>query len=135
MPLVFLLMSMHTRKAYVAVMSDFPKTCFHFCSGLFSAFCRKSCSSCWYSAQKSVRHSVTSAVNYTCLASSLSKTSLSEHHHHHHHHKTGLTWCKHSSASGPRYKVSVTHVASVRKSWKTDTSSTQYGMMSRLALM
>ena len=31
---------------------------------------------------------------------------------------TGLTWCKHSSASGLRYKVSVTHVASVRKSWK-----------------
>jgi len=51
-----------------------------------------------------------------------------------HHHKTWLTWCKHSSASGPRHKVSVTHNASVRKSWKTDTSSTQYGMMSRLAL-
>jgi len=41
---------------------------------------------------------------------------------------------KHSSASGPRYKVSVTDVVSVRKSRKTDTSSAQYGMMSRLAL-
>ena len=38
------------------------------------------------------------------------------HHHHHHprpHHTTGLTWCRHSSASGPRYKVSVTHVVSL----------------------
>ena len=58
-------------------------------------------------------------------------SQLCKYHHHHHHHKTGLTWCKHSSDSGPCYKVSVTHVASVRKSWKTDTSSTQYGMMSR----
>jgi len=59
---------------------------------------------------------------------------IHHHHHHHPHHMTGLTWCRHSSASGPRYKVSVTHFASVRKSWKTDTSSTLYGMMSRLAL-
>ena len=59
------------------------------------------------------------------------------HHHHHphpHHRTTGLTWCRHSSASGRRYKVNVTHVVSVRKSGKTDTSSTQYGMMRRLAL-
>ena len=34
-------------------------------------------------------------------------------------------------ASGPRYKVNVTHVVSVRRSRKTDTSSTQYGMMRR----
>jgi len=38
-----------------------------------------------------------------------------DHHHHHHphphHHTTGLTWCRHSSASGPRYKVvNITHV-------------------------
>jgi len=26
---------------------------------------------------------------------------------------TGLTWCRHSSSSGPRYKVNVTHVVSV----------------------
>jgi len=56
------------------------------------------------------------------------------HHHHHHHRTTGLTWCRHSSASGPRYRVSVTHVVSDRRSGKTDTSSTQHGMMSRLAL-
>jgi len=56
------------------------------------------------------------------------------HHHHHHHHTTGLTWCRHSSASGPRYKVSVTDVVSVRRSGKTDTSSTQDGMMRRLTL-
>jgi len=55
-------------------------------------------------------------------------------HHHDHHHTTGLTWCRHSSTSGPRYKVSVTHVVSVRKSGKTDTSSMQYRMMRRLAL-
>ena len=55
-------------------------------------------------------------------------------HHHHHHHKTGLTWCRHSSVSGPRYRVSVTHVVSVRRSGKTDTSSTQYEMMRRLLL-
>jgi len=55
---------------------------------------------------------------------------LLEYHQHHHHHTIRLTWCKHSSASGARYKVSVTHV--VRRSGKTDTSSTQYGMMRRL---
>jgi len=60
--------------------------------------------------------------------------SNDHHHHHHHHHTIRLTWCKHSSASGPRYKVSVTRVVSVRKSGKTDTSSTLYGMMRRLAL-
>ena len=51
------------------------------------------------------------------------------HHHHHHHHTIGLTQ---SSASGQRYKVSVTDVFSVRKSWKTDTSSTISGMMRTL---
>jgi len=38
------------------------------------------------------------------------------HHHHHHHHPhrtTGLTWCRHSSASEPRYKVNVTDVVTV----------------------
>ena len=29
--------------------------------------------------------------------------------------------------SGPRYKVNVTNAVIVRKSWKTDTSSTMYG--------
>ena len=53
---------------------------------------------------------------------------------HHHHRTTGLTWCRHSSASGPRYKVNVTHAVIVRRSRKTNTSSTQYRMMSRLAL-
>ena len=61
--------------------------------------------------------------------------ATARHHHHHHHRTTGLTWCRHSSASGPRYKVSVTHFVSVRRSGKTDTSSTQYGMMRRLTLM
>ena len=37
----------------------------------------------------------------------------------HHHQTTRLTWCKHSSNSGPRYGVSVTHVVSVRRSEKT----------------
>ena len=36
------------------------------------------------------------------------------HHHHHHHHRphctTRLTWCKYSSASAARNKVSVMHV-------------------------
>jgi len=38
--------------------------------------------------------------------------------------------------SGPRYKVNVTNAVSVRKSWKTDTSSTMYGNVGlyRLAL-
>jgi len=58
-----------------------------------------------------------------------------QHSHHHHHRMTGLTWCRHSSASGPRYKVSVTDVVSVRRSGKTDTFSTQCGMMRRLTLM
>jgi len=56
------------------------------------------------------------------------------HHYRHRHHTIRLTWCRHSSASGPRYKVSVTHVVSVRRSGKTDTSSSKYGMMSKLAL-
>jgi len=51
---------------------------------------------------------------------SLSTFNMNYHHHHHHHphhhHTTKLTWCKHSSASGPRYKVTVTHAVSVRKS-------------------
>ena len=63
----------------------------------------------------------------------LRKTTLPRHHHHHYR-TTGLTWCKHSSASGPHYKVSVTRVVSVRRSGKTDTSSTQYGMIRRLTL-
>jgi len=29
----------------------------------------------------------------------------------------GLTWCKHSSASAPRYKVSVTHVSVAYQRW------------------
>ena len=38
--------------------------------------------------------------------------------------------------SGPRYKVNVTNAVIVRKSWKTDTSSTMYGNVGlyRLAL-
>ena len=63
------------------------------------------------------------------------ENSLHHHHHHHHpHHTIRLTWCKHNSTSGPRYKVSVTHVVSVRRSGKTDTSSAQYGMKRRLTL-
>jgi len=52
---------------------------------------------------------------------------------HHHHPTTRRTWCKHNSASGPRYKVSVTHVVSVRKPGKTDgpASLSKYGMMRR----
>ena len=46
----------------------------------------------------------------------------------------GAGTARDSSASGLRYKVNVTHVVSVRRSGKTDTSSTQYRMMSRLAL-
>ena len=68
------------------------------------------------------------------MSGSVSNIYRHHHHHHHPHRTTGLTWCRHSSASGPHYRVSVTHVVSVRKSWKTDTSSTQYGMTRRLAL-
>ena len=70
---------------------------------------------------ESIRIAIRNALsNSTLMQTTGAKIAVEIQHHHHYHHTTGLTWCKHSRASGPRYKVSVAHVASVRKSRKTD---------------
>jgi len=76
----------------------------------------------------------TGAPNTRGLAKTSNFRPIFGYHHQHHHHTIRLTWCKHSSTSGPRYEVSVTNVVSVRRSGKTDTSSSQCGMKRRLTL-
>ena len=60
--------------------------------------------------------------NFICTASllllllpRLYETCKSNTQHHDHHRTAGLTWCKHSSASRPRYKVNVMHVVQCQK--------------------